>query len=107
MMQHMAIVKDYQLPIPADPPVLDLLAATFKTTAPKNVQLTFRSTPGASYEVQASTNLSPNPWTTLGSLTASSTSTAVTIIPTTPGSGQVQDPLLATAPRRFYRIQRR
>ena len=106
-MQHMAIVKDFQIPIPADPPILEILASSIKTTAPREVQITFRSTTGATYEVQASNTMAAASWTTPGSIAATSTSTTVTIVSTTPGTGQVQDTLLASSPRRFYRVIRR
>jgi Endonuclease/Exonuclease/phosphatase family len=106
-MQHMAIVKDFLLPIPADPPVLDILASTIKTTAPRQVTLTFRSTSGATYEVQASPTLTTASWSTLGSLTASAASTTATLVATAPAAGQLLDSLLATSTRRFYRVIRR
>jgi len=106
-MQHMAIVKDFRIPIPADPPVLEILASSLKTSAPRHAQITFRSTAGATYEVQANNTLAAASWTTLGSITATGTSTAVTIVTTPPGTGQVQDNLLASSARRFYRMIRR
>ena len=106
-MQHMAIVKDFEIPIPADPPVLVLISTSFSFTAPRQAQITFRSTAGATYEVQASAALAPALWTTLGSITATSTITAVVIVPAGPGAGQVADSLLATESRRFYRVIRR
>ncbi len=106
-MQHMAVVKDFQIPLPPDPPVLEILASTIKTSAPRQVQITFRSTNGATYEIHASNTLAAASWTHLGSVTATSTSTPVTILTTTPAAGQVRDTLLASSPRRFYRILRR
>lgn len=105
-MQHMAVVKDFQLPLPADPPVLEILSCSLKTTAPREVQITFRSTPGAVYQVQAAPTVAAAAWSNLGSLTAAATGTPVTVVTTAPGTGQVQDPLLATATRRFYRVIR-
>ena len=106
-MQHMAIVKDFYLPPPPDPPVLEILSSYIKTSSPRQVQITFRSTTGASYEVQASPSMAPAAWNNLGNFTASGTSTTVTVVTTTPGTGQVTDPLLDSAPRRFYRVIRR
>ena len=106
-MQHMAIVKDFFLPPPPDPPVLEILSSHIKTSSPRLVQITFRSTTGATYEVQASPSMAPAAWGNLGSFTAAGTSTSITIVTTAPGAGQVADPLLDSAPRRFYRIIRR
>jgi endonuclease/exonuclease/phosphatase family metal-dependent hydrolase len=106
-MQHMAVVKDYQLPVPPDPPVLEILSSSLKTTAPRTAQITFRSTVGATYEVHAGNTMAAAAWTNLGSVTATTTSTAVIIVTTAPAAGQVRDPLLATATRRFYRVIRR
>ena len=69
--------------------------------------MTFRSTNGATYDVQASNTMAAAPWTNLGTVTANGTSTAVTIVTTAPATGQVQDNLLATAAQRFYRVIRR
>ncbi len=106
-MQHMAIVKDFYLPPPPDPPVLEILSSHIKTSSPRQVQITFRSTTGANYEVQASPTLAPAAWNNLGSFAAAGTSTTVTVVTTTPEAGQVTDPLLDSAPRRFYRVIRR
>lgn len=106
-MQHMAIVKDFQIPLPADPPVLELLASTIKTSDPREVQLTFRSTAGATYEVQATGTMVSGAWSNLGTFTAGNTSTTITVVTTVPGAGQVRDTLLATSTRRFYRVIRR
>lgn len=106
-MQHQAVVRDFQIPIPADPPALEILSTSFNTRAPRNAQITFRSTPGATYEIHASITMATATWTNLGTITATGTSTAVTIVAANPGTGQVQDSLLATAPRRFYRVIRR
>lgn len=106
-MQHMAVVKDFLIPLPADPPNLAILSCSIKTTAPRNVQISFRATNGATYEVQASQTMMTNTWSNLGTFIAGSTSPSVTIVTTTPTAGQVQDTLLATALRRYYRIIRR
>lgn len=106
-MQHMAIVKDFFLPPPPDPPVLEILSSYIKISSPRQVQITFRSTTGANYEVQASPSLAPAAWNNLGSFAAAGTSTTITVVTTTPGAGQVLDPLLDSAARRFYRVIRR
>jgi hypothetical protein len=106
-MQHMAVVKDFLIPLPADPPSLVILSSSFKMSAPRNVQISFRATNGATYEVQASNGMTMNTWSNLGTFIAGSTSPSITIVTTTPTAGQVQDSLLATALRRFYRIIRR
>ncbi len=106
-MQHMAVVKDFQIPVPVDPAVLEILSSSLKSTAPREVRMTFRSTTGAVYEVHASESMAAASWTTLGSVTAAGTSTSVVIVPGPPGAGQVQDSLLAGAARRFYRVIRR
>jgi len=51
--------------------------------------------------------MTTNAWSDLGSFIAGSASPSITIVTTTPTAGQVQDSLLATALRRFYRIIRR
>ena len=103
----MAIVKDFYLPPPPDPRVLEILSSHIKTSSPRLVQITFRSTTGANYEVQASPSMAPAAWNNLGSFTAGNTSTTITVITTTAGVGQVTDPLLDSAARRFYRVIRR
>jgi endonuclease/exonuclease/phosphatase family metal-dependent hydrolase len=106
-MQHMAVVKDFLIPLPADPPVLTILSSSIKTTAPRHAQISLQATTGATYEVQATNTMGTSAWSNLGTFIAGSTTAAVTIVTTTPTAGQVQDPLLATAVRRFYRIIRR
>lgn len=106
-MQHHAVVKDFQIPIPADQPVLEILSSSIESSAPRHAQITFRSTAGLTYEVQASHILAGASWTPLGNITATGTITAVTIVTTPPGTGQVQDSFLASSPRRFYRVIRR
>lgn len=106
-MQHQAVVKDFQIPLPADPPVLEITGTNIKTTPPRQVQLSFRSTAGATYEAQASFTMAVEEWAVLGTFTASGTSTTVTVVPHTPGANQIQDSQLAEAARRYYRVIRR
>ena len=106
-MQHMAVVKDFYLPPPPDPPLLEILSSHIKTSSPRLVQITFRSTTGATYEVQASPSTDPAAWNNLASFTADGTSSTIAVVTTAPGAGQVADPLLESAPRRFYRVIRR
>ncbi len=108
-MQHMGVVKDFLLPgppPPSDPPDLPIIASTL-TGSPPTVTITFGSTPEAVYEVRASDTLDAAAWTVLGTVTAASTQTMVTLTPTGPaGAARFVDPALGTAPRRFYRIVR-
>ena len=106
-MQHQAVVKDYQLPVAADPPQLQLLEARIRAAAPPQVALAFRSTPGATYEVEATAQLGAGAWATLGSFAAVGERTGVEVVATAAGAGQVQDVLLGAAARRFYRVVRR
>lgn len=106
-MQHMAVIRDFQIPIPPDPPVLELLSGSILTENPREAQLTFRSTTGATYEVQGSSTMGSGDWGNLGTLVAPGISTTVTIVPGPPLTGQFRDPLFATAPRRFFRVVRR
>ena len=107
-MQHQAVIKDFQLPLATDPAVLELLDASINLAPPFRVQFTFRSTAGATYEVQASQSLGAAlPWTILGTFNAAGTSTAITVVPAAPFPGQVVDSLLGTEPQRFYRVIQR
>lgn len=106
-MQHMAVIRDFQIPIPPDPPVLEWLSGTVLTENPRQAQLTFRSTTEATYEVQGSSTLAGGDWRNLGTIVAGGISTTVTIVPGTPSAGQFRDPDFATASRRYFRVVRR
>ncbi|MDB6069114.1 MAG: Endonuclease/exonuclease/phosphatase family [Verrucomicrobiales bacterium] len=106
-MQHMAVIRDFQIPIPPDPPLLELLDSSILTEAPRQARITFRSTAGATYEVQASATPGSGAWANLGTIVAGGSSTAVTIVPGPPLAGEFRDPLFATAGRRFFRVIRR
>ncbi len=106
-MQHQAVVKDFLIPLPADPPVLEILSASYQTDAPQQVRISFRSTMGATYETQASSTMTANGWVNLGSFVAAGSSSTITIVPGTPADWQVQDSALSGASRRYYRVMRR
>ena len=106
-MQHQAVIKDFQLPLATDPAVLELLDASINLAPPFRVQFTFRSTAGATYEVQASQSLGARPWTNLGTFNAAGIRTPITVVPAAPSTGQVVDSLLGTEPQRFYRVIQR
>lgn len=107
-MQHMAVVKDFLLPPPADPTPLPLISSEWGLEAdPAWLRLTFASTPGAPYEVQASGTMAPGAWQALGQLTAASASTPVRVLAAGAGAGEFSDALLGVEPRRFYRIIRK
>lgn len=107
-MQHQAVVKDYRLPVAADPAQLGLLDASFSVRAPRRFQMVFRSTPGATYEVEVAAGLGAGEgWAALGSFVAVGERTAVDVVAAAPGGGQVLDVQLGAAARRFYRVVRR
>lgn len=114
-MQHMAVVKDFLLPLPpaADPSPLPLISSEWGLSdSPAWLRLTFASTPGAAYEVQASSLMTAGSWLRLGELTAASAGTAVKIVasgaaPGGSGVAEFADALLGSDPRRFYRIVRK
>lgn len=114
-MQHMAVVKDFLLPVPpaADPPPLPLISSEWDLNAsPAWLRLTFTSTPGAPYEVQASDLMTEKNWLRLGELTAASARTVVRIVAAGDVSGEsggmeFPDALLGSGSRRFYRILRK
>ncbi len=105
-MQHMAVVKDFMLPLPADPPSLRWLEVKFNRTAPPTLELKFSATVGALYEVEVSTNLTTGTWAPLGQITALSTAPTVTVVTTVPGLHQVRDTALGHGARRYYRVAR-
>ena len=105
-MQHMGVVKDFMLPLPADPPTLKLLDVHFELDVP-TLTIKFAATAGAIYQVQNSTNLATSNWTPVGQFTAVSTTPTVTVVTTTPASAnQVRDTTLGSVPRKFYRVIR-
>jgi hypothetical protein len=104
-MQHMAVVKDFQLPLPADPVVLPLVRSSIRLSGEARVEMVFKSTVGATYEVQASADLSG--WEMLGDIMAASAETLVLVVPGPPAVGQVRDRALGSTGRRFYRIARK
>lgn len=87
----------------AQPPI-PVMDVTFKLTAPAQGTITFLATPNSIYQVQASPTLLAGTWTSIGNILATTATTSVTIVAANPASGQLTDPLLATAPKRFYRI---
>ncbi len=109
-MQHMAVVKDFLLPPPAAPAALSLISSEWGLDAdPSWMRLTFTSTPGAPYEIQASGTLAPGEWQPLGQITAAAASTLVKVFSSgaAAGSGEFPDSLLGTGNRRFYRVVRK
>lgn len=113
-MQHMAIVKDFLLPMPvvaADPSPLPMISSEWALAAnPAWMRMTFASTPGAPYEVQASSVMTAGSWQALGELTAAADSTAVKVLASgtvASGGSEFLDPLLGGDPRRFYRVLRK
>ena len=106
-MQHMAIVKDYLLSPPADPPLLQIVSTGFSFGPPVRGTITFHSTATATYQLEAASDSLSTSWTTLGEITAASAVTTIVIVPSTPSPGQIHDPLFGIAPRRFYRVVRR
>ncbi|MES2709703.1 MAG: endonuclease/exonuclease/phosphatase family protein [Verrucomicrobiota bacterium] len=107
-MQHMAVVKDFLLPPPADPPALPLISSEWGLHAePAWLRLTFASTPGAPYEIQASGTMAQGNWQPLGQITAATGMTPVRILTAGAADGEFSDVLLGVEPRRFYRIVRK
>ncbi|RYG98521.1 MAG: hypothetical protein EON58_06860, partial [Alphaproteobacteria bacterium] len=80
------------------PEAIQVTNATFKLTAPAQGTITFASTPNVTYQVQASATLLPDSWTPIGSILATVPTTSIIIVAANPTSGQLTDPLLATAP---------
>lgn len=106
-MQHMAVVKDFTLPVPPDPPILPLEHATFALGPPATLALRFGSTPGADYTVEATPDLGGPHWVALGSVAATANLTEVRVVSGPAGTGEVSDPELLATARRFYRVRRR
>lgn len=86
------------------PRTIPVTNVAFTLTAPAQGTITFASTPNVTYQVQASSTLLPDSWTPIGSILATVAATSINIVAANPTSGQLTDPLLATAPKRFYRI---
>jgi endonuclease/exonuclease/phosphatase family metal-dependent hydrolase len=106
-MQHMGVVLDFMIPLPADPPILTLLDVKFHLEPPSSLDIKFAATAGATYRVQTTSNLTAANWVALGQFSATSASPTISIVTTTPASpNQVQDPTLGTMPRKFYRVIR-
>lgn len=108
-MQHMAVVKDFF--IPATPPPgaaeLEIVSSSISLAEPHALSLTFRSTPGAVYEMRASPALAAETWDTLGEITAAGETATFIIVARAPAPGQIADPWYGEAPQRFYRVQRK
>jgi hypothetical protein len=100
---HLAVLRDFDL---AATPIR-ITAASFSMKPSPLGQVTFTSQPGLTYGVQASFTLSAGSWQEIGSITASAgPSTTFQVVPSSPASGQLVDPQLGTAPKRFYRLYR-
>ncbi|MBK1882394.1 hypothetical protein JIN85_08210 [Luteolibacter pohnpeiensis] len=106
-MQHMAVVKDFMVPIPDDPAVIPIISSSFDFTPPAHGSIAFRSTPLASYQIEATSDLTASNWTTLGEMTAEDTTTTLEIVTANAAASQLLDILLGSEVRRFYRILRK
>lgn len=100
---RMAVVRDISLG--ARP--IEITASSF-TVAPSPLgQITFTSEAGMIYWVQASSTLASGSWQGIGGITApAGSATTFQIVPSNPAPGQLADPQLGTAPKRFYRVYR-
>ena len=105
-MQHMAVIRDFLIPLPADPPELALTATHFTPGASPRFAISFQSTAYATYLVQSTDSLTAASWSTLGQIQAGGATTTVTVVTTNPAAAQVRDTLLGSAQRRFYRVIR-
>lgn len=97
---HMPVVKEFTIPTAP----LRVTAVNFILSAPAHGTLTFTSLPGVTYQVQASSTLQAGSWSDIGSIPATVAETSVQIVAANPTVGQLTDPLLGTAVKRFYRI---
>lgn len=100
---RMAVIRDFDLGGTS----LRVTASSF-TLAPSPIgQITFTSQAGLTYWVQASSTLATGSWQGIGGITAPAGSSATfQIVPSNPAPGQLADPQLGTALKRFYRIYR-
>lgn len=98
---NIPVIKEFTIPLP--PQITDV---SFSLNTPALGNITFTSSPSTIYQLQASSTLQPGSWSTLGNISATSASTSIQIVRTSPASGQFTDPQLGTAAKRFYRIAR-
>lgn len=99
---HLAVTRDFSSPMP-----IRITATNFSLTPFPLGQITFTSQIGQTYQVEASSLLSPGSWQELGVINAASgTFTTFQVVPSNPAPGQIVDSQLGTAVRRFYRIVR-
>lgn len=98
---RMAVLRDVSL---GGSPIR-VTNSSFSFTPSPSGQITFTSQPGLTYWVQASSTLAAGSWQGIGGITAPiGSSTSFQIVPANPAPGQVADPQLGAAPKRFYRI---